>query len=162
MLEIRKVRFQDFPEVVEIENVCFKKGEAATEQALKERINNIPDSFFVAEWDKKLIGFINGPVTNQQYITDDLFLHVDKNPSTGGHQTILGLAVLPEYRKRGIGSKLLSHILKKAKEQKRKTITLTCKEMYIPFYEKNGFQNAGESESQLGGVLWYNMIKKIE
>ncbi len=41
----------------------------------------------------------------------------------------------------------------------REGITLTCKIELVPFYEKFGFVNHGISESQHGGVRWYNMVK---
>ncbi|PGL69074.1 N-acetyltransferase [Bacillus sp. AFS055030] len=161
MLNIRNVRLEDLSELVEIENLCFSKEEAATKQAFEKRIKLIPDSFFVAEEDGKLVGLVNGPVINEAFITDDLFSEIKKNPSTGGHQSILGIAVSPQNQNKGIASKLLSHIEKVSKENNRDSITLTCKENLIRFYENHGFINNGISSSTHGGVKWYNMIKKL-
>ena len=44
-------------------------------------------------------------------------------------------------------------------ENERIGITLTCKQELVSFYEKCGFVNHGMSESQHGGVTWYNMVK---
>jgi hypothetical protein len=32
----------------------------------------------------------------------------------------------------------------------------------VPFYEKNGYVNHGQAESEHAGEIWYNMIKEIE
>ncbi|MFF2878882.1 GNAT family N-acetyltransferase [Gottfriedia sp. NPDC057991] len=161
MLNIRNVRLEDLTELVEIEHLCFSKEEAATKQAFEKRIKLIPDSFFVAEENGKLVGLVNGPIINETFITDDLFSEIKKNPSTGGHQSILGIAVAPQNQNKGIASKLLSHIENVSKENKRDSITLTCKENLIHFYENHGFINNGISSSTHGGVKWYNMSKKL-
>lgn len=162
MVMLRRVIREDLHKVVEVENTCFVQGEAATELALKERITTIADTFIVASIDNEIVGFVNGPVISREFITDDLFITVERNPETGGHQSILGLAVLPAYQNRGIGGTLLSYLEQIAKEQERETVTLTCKEKYISFYEKNGYNNVGSSVSQLGGETWYNMIKRLK
>ncbi|PLS18672.1 GNAT family N-acetyltransferase [Bacillus sp. M6-12] len=162
MLKIRNVKMEDLPELAVIEHLCFTKEEAATEEAFEKRIRFIPDSFFVAELDDVFVGLINGPVISSSYITDDLFSDIKANPAFGGHQSILGLAVSPHFQKRGVASALLTHLEKEAKEKKRETITLTCKEDLILFYENYGFRNKGVSNSGHGGVTWYNMSKQLQ
>ncbi|MCM3570123.1 GNAT family N-acetyltransferase [Neobacillus mesonae] len=161
MIQVRNVKMEDLPELMTIENLCFTKEEAATEEAFIKRIQVIPDSFFVAEEEGRILGLVNGPVIQQPYITDDLFQEIKANPETSGHQSILGLAVSPAFQKRGIASRLLTHIEKEAKAKKRETITLTCKENLIPFYQRHGYINEGVSNSEYGGVTWYNMVKKL-
>ncbi|HWO95463.1 MAG TPA: GNAT family N-acetyltransferase, partial [Bacillus sp. (in: firmicutes)] len=82
--------------------------------------------------------------------------------ASGGHQSVLGLAVSPHFQKRGVASALLAHLEKKARENKRETITLTCKENLIRYYEYHAYVNMGVSSSQHGGVIWYNMSKKLQ
>lgn len=161
MVNVRNAKIEDLPQVVAVEHLCFSKADAATEEALKKRIQNIPDTFWVAEENGVIVGIINGPVVESEFITDDLFRDIQPNPSTGGHQTILGLAVAPNYQKRGIASKLLIHLEKEAQVHKRKSITLTCKEHLIPFYQQHGYHNDGISSSQHGGATWYNMSKSL-
>lgn len=161
MVKIRNVEPRDLLEVLVIENQCFTKEEAATREAFEKRIERIPDSFFVAEKDSHIVGLVNGPVIEQPFITDDLFSEIKENPAAGGHQSILGLAVAPAFQHRGIASALLAHLEKSAKAKERETITLTCKERLISFYEGHGYTNQGESNSQHGGVKWYNMTKSL-
>jgi ribosomal protein S18 acetylase RimI-like enzyme len=161
VLKIRNVQIADLPELVAIENSCFTKEEAATEEAFKKRIQFIWDSFFVAEEEGVIKGLVNGPVIENEFITDDLFDEIKENPASGGHQSILGLAVKPIYQKEGIAKKLLALFENEARLKGRDTVTLTCKKELISFYERVGYMNAGMSNSQHGGVIWYNMIKKL-
>ncbi|WP_419887467.1 GNAT family N-acetyltransferase [Neobacillus niacini] len=161
MLTIRNVTMNDLRDLVIIEHICFPIEEAATEEAFKQRIQLIPDSFFVAEECGVIIGLVNGPVIEKEFITDDLFENIKPNPPSGGHQTVLGVAVTPHFQTRGVATALLSHLEKEARLKNRETITLTCKEDLIPFYENLGYQNRGVSKSEHGGVMWYNMNKKL-
>lgn len=67
-------RPEDIKELIHIENLGFTPEEAASEEAMIERIAVIPDSFIIARDEQsKVIGYVVGPVLNQRYITDDLF-----------------------------------------------------------------------------------------
>ncbi|PFP27561.1 GNAT family N-acetyltransferase [Bacillus sp. AFS073361] len=162
MIKIRNVKMEDLTQLEIIENLCFSKEEAATTEAFKERIKRIPDSFFVAEMDGEIAGLVNGPVIDSVYITDNLFSMIKNNPAIGGHQSILGLAVAPQFQGHGVAAALLDHLEKEARRKKRETITLTCKQDLSAFYEKYGYRNCGVSASQHGGVSWYNMCKKMD
>jgi ribosomal protein S18 acetylase RimI-like enzyme len=162
LLNLRNVKMKDLPKLVVIENLSFTKEEAATKEAFEKRIQLTSDSFFVAEENNEIVGLVDGPVIKTTFITDDLFSDIKENPVSGGHQSILGLAVSPSHRNRGVASALLVHLEKEARSKDRETITLTCKDHLIEFYEKHGFVNCGVSSSEHGGVMWYNMSKKIQ
>jgi ribosomal protein S18 acetylase RimI-like enzyme len=159
MISVRNVLPTDIEQLLIIENEGFTIEEAATKEIFLERIRIIPDTSFVAEENGKILGFINGPVINQPYITDDLFKEIEANPKTGGYQSVLGLAVLKQARNQGIAKKLIEKMEELVEENEREGITLTCKKELVPFYEKFGFVNHGMSDSKHGGVSWYNMVK---
>ncbi len=159
---IRQAEMDDFDQLMKIENLSFIPAEAATEVAFVNRIRMIPDTFLIAVEGEEVLGFINGPVMDNSFITDDLFSETKENPETGGVQSILGLAVHPTHRKKGIASLLLTELEKEAALKNRTSVTLTCLDELIPFYEKQGYQNDGISESEHGGEVWYNMTKKLE
>lgn len=53
------------------------------------------------------------------------------------------IAVLPEYRDRGIGTALVSHMLKYARELRLHTITIQTPHHVKPFFETLGFAATG-------------------
>lgn len=159
MIRLRNVQFSDLEQLLRIENEGFSKEEAATKEAFIQRIKLIQDTFLVAEIEGQMAGYINGPVINQMYITDDLFEKISTNPQTGGYQSILGVAVAKHWRNQGVAAVLLDKLMQCVIENKREGITLTCKQELVSFYEKLGFANHGLSQSQHGGERWYNMVK---
>jgi GNAT superfamily N-acetyltransferase len=74
----------------------------------------------VAEWIGVIVGFVNGPVIETPFITDDLFQDIKANPLSGGHQSVLGIAVTPHFQTRGVAAALLAHLEEYAKEKKRR------------------------------------------
>ena len=162
MISLRNVQPTDLEQLLVIENEGFSIEEAATKEAMVERIQLIPDTFIVAEREGEILGYINGPIINQPYITDDLFEEAKENPKRGGYQSVLGLAVSKQARNQGIARILIDKMEEIVKENKREGITLTCKKELVPFYEKCGFVNHGVSESNHGGLTWYNLIKLRE
>ncbi|MFF0826039.1 GNAT family N-acetyltransferase [Brevibacillus sp. NPDC003359] len=162
MLKIRNAKIEDLPQLVAIEQLCFSKEEAATKEAIEKRIELIPDSFYVAEEDGEIAGFVNGPVIETAFITDDLFSDIKENRETNWHQSVLELAVAPHFQNRGVASRLLTYLETEARVKKRETITLTCKENLIPFYERHGYINKGFSRSEHAGATWYNMSKELQ
>jgi ribosomal protein S18 acetylase RimI-like enzyme len=159
MISLRNVQSTDLEQMLVIENEGFSKEEAATKEAFVKRIQLIPDTFIVAEKEGKILGYINGPIINQPYITDDLFEKIKVNPKRGGYQSVLGLAVSNQARNQGIAKILIRKMEELVEEKEREGITLTCKQDLVSFYEKFGFVNHGMSESQHGGIRWYNMVK---
>ncbi|KAB2328770.1 GNAT family N-acetyltransferase [Cytobacillus depressus] len=162
MITLRIVQPTDLEQLLFIENEGFSIEEAATKEALMERIKLIADTFIVAEKEGEILGYINGPIINQPYITDNLFKEIKENPKRGGYQSVLGLAVSKQARNQGIAKILIEKMNELVEENKREGITLTCKQELVSFYEKFGFVSHGMSESKHGGVSWYNMVKLRE
>lgn len=161
-ITIRQVIANDLPELLTIEQASFTEAEAATKEAFERRIAKIADSFFVAQEDGEIVGLINGPVVQTEFITDDLFAEIIGNPVAGGHQTILGLAVAPHKRGQGVGQRLLAKLEQSAREKQRKTVTLTCLAHLVGYYERLGYVNKGMSSSTHGGEQWFNVSKTLE
>lgn len=158
-MQIRHVQPTDLSTLIEIEKAGFAPAKAATPAAFKNRIATISDTFLVATEQDQVIGFINGPVIDQLYLTDDLFTTTKPNPVSGGYQSVLGLAVAPAWRHHGVAQQLLSELAQQAQQHQRRAVTLTCEHRLIPFYEAAGFHNDGQSASTHGSVIWYNMVQ---
>lgn len=157
-IKIRRVSIEDLDEVTEVEASCFPEAEAATRVSLEQRIKTFPESFFVAEIDGKIIGFINGCIINGTVIYDKLYKDSTLHIPNGDYQTIFGLDVIPSYRNLGIATQLMNHMIEVSRVAYRKGVILTCKDKLINYYRKFGFVNKGISQSVHGGAQWYNMI----
>ncbi|WP_137596859.1 GNAT family N-acetyltransferase [Paucilactobacillus kaifaensis] len=157
-MEITNVKATDLEQLMKIEQAGFTPDEAATKLAMKQRIEMISDSFLVARTKKQVMGFVNGPVIKQRYLTDDLFTTVVPNQKTGGFQSILGLAVAPQFQHQKVASELLTMLAQTAKDHRREGITLTCLARLVNFYEQNGYTDEGISSSTHGGEVWHNMV----
>lgn len=155
---IRQVGNEDLDAVTAVEAVCFPEAEAAGREAFRMRIEAFPESFFVAETEEGIIGFINGAVTDQRTISDEMFEEAALHKPDGAYQSVFGLDVMPEYRCQGIAAALMKHLIEAARERGKKGVILTCKEALIPYYARFGYQNLGVSESVHGGAVWYDMI----
>ena len=86
-ITIRQVRPEDLDAVTEVEAVCFPKAEAADRASFEARIKAFPDSFFVAEEEGRIVGFINGAVVNETTIRDEMFEDVSFHNGTGNYQS---------------------------------------------------------------------------
>ncbi len=163
MYRIRAVLPGDIDALAAVEAECFPAAEAASKESLKARAEAFPDSFLVAEVTKgaeagRIIGFINGAVTEQKTISDEMFEETNLHNPEGSYQSIFGLDVIRAYRGRGVAADLMRHLIESAREKGRKGLILTCKDRLIGYYELFGYQNLGVSQSVHGGAVWYDMI----
>lgn len=159
---IRQVTPEDLDEVTAVEAACFPEAEAATRESFEQRIKTFPDSFFVAVHDGRIIGFINGCVTDERTIRDEMFEDSSLHDPDGSYQSIFGLDVLEEYRRQGIAAKLMEYLIATARERGKKGLILTCKDRLIHYYAKFGYKNLGISASVHGGAVWYDMLLEFE
>jgi len=161
-IKIRQACIGDLDSVTEVEASCFPEAEAATRISLEQRIKTFSESFFVAEIDGEMIGFVNGCATNGTVIYDKLYEDSELHIPDGRYQTIFGLDVILEFRNRGIAAQLMNYMIEVSRVAGRIGVILTCKERLIHYYEKFGYINMGISKSVHGGAVWYDMILKID
>lgn len=156
---IRNVKIEDLDQVTEVEALCFPTAEAAVEASFRQRIETFPDSFFVAEDENgRIIGFINGCVTDERTIRDEMFEDSGLHHTEGLYQSVFGLDVIPEFRRQGVAADLMNRLMQEAKARGKKGMILTCKDRLIHYYEKFGYRNLGLSASVHGGAVWYDML----
>ena len=94
----------------------------------------------------------------ERYLTDDLFHKVAPNASQGGFIAVTSLSISIDFKGQGIGTALIAALKDLAIAQKRQGISLTCHDYLITYYEMNGFIDEGESKSNHGDSIWYNMV----
>lgn len=156
-IRIRTATPADLEQIAAIEAVCFPAAEAASPQALERRLKTFPNHFWLLEEDGRIVSFVNGMVTKQADLTDEMYEKESLHCEDGAWQMIFGVDTLPEKRKQGYAGKLLNYVISQAEKQGRKGVVLTCKEQLIPYYEKFGFRKEKLSESVHGGAVWYQM-----
>lgn len=156
-MKIRKAKADDWKVLTAIEAACFPEAEAAKEDAFRERLRMYGEHFLLLEENGRVISFINGMVTDEETIRDEMYEKADLHQENGSWQTVFGINTLPEFRRKGYAAKLMKAFIAEAQKQKRKGCILTCKEGLIPYYEKFGYQNQGISGSVHGGAVWYDM-----
>jgi len=161
-MKIRNAKMKDLFEIAEIEKVCFPKEEAATEEIFQKRLERCLNYFWLLEVDKKIVGFINGIVTNEDTISDMMYEDIKMHKEDGKWLAIFGVDILPEYQHQGLASKMMEFVIKEVFKQNKAGIILTCKEKLIPFYEKFGYINTGKSKSIHGNAVWYDMRLEIK
>lgn len=155
------VHEQDLDAVHRIEQAGFTPAEAGSREAFAQRIQTIPDTFLVAKVDKRIVGFIVGIIANEPTLDDRYYEHVVPNPASGTYLLVLSVAVSPDARGKGIGSKLLNAFANLAQTRNCHGIALDSLDKNVPFYEHNGFVKAGVSASSHANETWYNMIRII-
>jgi len=95
---IRRFKLEDLNQVMYINQVCLPENYSA--HFFIDLHMNFPETFIVAEEDNKIIGYIMCRIESG-------FLGFSQMKR--GH--VISIAVLPEYRRRGIGETLLREAL---------------------------------------------------
>ena len=158
MRAIRTASMADLAAVTAVEAACFPAAEAATEEDFAKRLAVYPEHFWLLEDDEgNLISFVNGMVTREADLRDEMYADASFHDPEGDWQMIFGVNTLPEYRRQGLAEQVLRRCIADAKEQGRRGCVLTCKDKLVHYYEKFGFRSEGVSESTHGGVVWYAM-----
>ena len=121
-MEIAKMTKENAAELAELDKICFRVP--WSENSFYDEAENRLADYFVAKEDGKIVGY------------GGIWLVADEGQITN-------IAVLPEYRKMGIASRLLERLIECAEG---KSIVLEVRESNaaaISLYEKHGFKNAG-------------------
>ena len=99
-VQIRNASLQDVDLLTDIEAACFPAAEAATREAFAQRLRYYARYFWI----------IDGFVTNQKTITDNMFEDASLHNPQGDYQAVFGLNVLPAYRRNGYAAILMQAI----------------------------------------------------
>lgn len=156
-MDIRYAGMEDIAAIAAVEAECFPPAEAATEKDFIERVRYYGNHFWLMHDDEKLIAFVDGFVTDEPDLTDEMYENAAMHNENGAWQMIFGVNTIPEYRSRGCAGELLARAILDARQQGRRGLVLTCKDRLLAYYAKFGFVNEGVSVSTHGGVVWYQM-----
>lgn len=156
-MNIRTATMADLSALTAVEAACFPVAEAATEADFAARLRVYPNHFWLLEQDGEVVSFVNGMVTDEPTIRDEMYANASLHREDGAWQAIFGVNTLPDYRRRGLAGQLLTAAAEDARTARRRGCILTCKDRLIHYYEKFGYQNQGVSQSVHGGAVWYDM-----
>lgn len=157
-MKIRKATMNDLDAISEVESECFPAAEAATKEEFRERLESYADHFLLMFDGEKLAAFIDGFVTDEPDLTDQMYENAAMHNESGKWQMIFGVNTLPEFRRRGLAGTLINEMIAEARRQGRDGLVLTCKDRLVHYYAKFGFLNEGVSEkSTHGGAVWNQM-----
>lgn len=157
-MNIRYATMADLDDITSVESECFPVLEAATKEEFEQRIKYYGNHFWLMFDEGKLIAFVDGFVTDEADLTDDMYENASMHNENGAWQMIFGVNTLPEYRRCGCAKELIKKAILDARKQNRKGLVLTCKESLVPYYSKFGFVDEGITDkSTHGNVLWHQM-----
>ena len=156
-MDIRTATMADLEAVAAVERACFPAAEAATAEQFAERLKYYGEHFWLLFQEGELVSFVDGFVTDEKDLTDEMYERAELHDKNGAWQMIFGVNTVPEHRKKGYAELLLRRAMEDAKKQGRKGLVLTCKEELVHYYAKLGFVDEGVSASVHGHVVWYQM-----
>ena len=113
-MNIRTATLNDLDAVTAVEAACFPAAEAASKEEFAERLRYYGSHFWLMLDGEKLIGFVDGMVTDQTDLTDDLYAQAHAHNEQGCWQMIFGVNTLPEYRRQGVAAALLERAISDA------------------------------------------------
>ena len=161
--EFRDIRLEEGEQAVEMEQICFPPHEACTREHIMDRVIHAPELFLVAV-DKetgRLAGFLTGLSTDEPAFRDEFFVDVTLYNPQGKQVMLLGLNVLPEYRRQGLARELMRTYAEREGEKGRCALILTCLEEKVEMYQKMGYKDIGISASTWGDEEWHEMRKDL-
>lgn len=157
-LSIRKARMEDLHQIAALEALCFPAAEAASEESFRQRLTHYADHFWLLFKGTELISFVDGFVTDQADLTDEMFADSTLHDPRGVWQMIFGVNTHPDYRRRGYAGALIRCAIRDALQQGRAGLVLTCKPEKVPYYASFGFEDEGITpQSNHGGAIWHQM-----
>ena len=160
---IRTATMDDLNQIARVEAECFPAAEAANAEEFKERLEHYADHFWLMFEGDKLISFVDGFVTDEPDLRDEMYADASLHNPKGAWQMIFGVNTIPSHRCRGYAGLLIRRAISDAGEQGRKGLVLTCKPEKVAYYAKFGFADEGISENSThGGVVWHQMRLTFE
>lgn len=154
---IRTAILADLEALAQVEAACFPPAEAATREEFRARLAAYPDHFWLLYDRGRLVSFVNGMVTDEADLRDEMYQDASLHREDGAWQMIFGVNTIPEARRQGYAMELLRRVVHDARAQGREGLVLTCKAALLDYYARLGFVSEGVSRSVHGGAVWYQM-----
>lgn len=98
----------------------FPPAEAATREEFAERLKYYKDHFWLMFNEAHLVAFVDGMVSNQKDLTDEMYVKAEMHEEQGDWQMIFGVNTIPAYRRCGLAEQLLKELLQMQKPREEK------------------------------------------
>ena len=155
---IRTANMEDLDAVASVEALCFPPAEAATKEAFAQRLQYYADHFWLMFEGNRLVSFVDGFVTDQEDLEDEMYERASMHNENGACQMIFGVNTIPDCRRKGYAGLLIQRAIDDARKQGRKGLVLTCKPKLVSYYGRFGFVDEGVSEKSVhGNAVWHQM-----
>lgn len=155
---IRTANMEDLDAVASVEALCFPPAEAATKEAFAQRLQYYADHFWLMFDGDRLVSFVDGFVTDQEDLEDEMYERASMHDENGAWQMIFGVNTIPDCRRKGYAGLLIQRAIDDARKQGRKGLVLTCKPKLVSYYGRFGFVDEGVSEKSVHGkAVWHQM-----
>ena len=155
---IRTANMEDLDAVASVEALCFPPAEAATKEAFAQRLQYYADHFWLMFDGDRLVSFVDGFVTDQEDLEDEMYERASMHDENGAWQMIFGVNTIPACRGKGYAGLLIQRAIDEARKQGRKGLVLTCKPKLVSYYGRFGFVDEGVSEKSVhGNAVWHQM-----
>ena len=82
-MTIRYATAEDVPAISAVEAECFPPAEAASASEFVERVHHYGNHFWLMYDDNRLIAFVDGFVTDEANLTDEMYENAAMHNETG-------------------------------------------------------------------------------
>lgn len=160
-MQLRHAGIEDLEAIVALENRNFSQEERISPEVIAYYLSEEWKTCLLMETEQgEVAGFLLALATEENRVTDRIFTEPMTRTGRGPHLAIASLSISPDYKGQGLGTLLLAALKELCRAEGYQGISLTCKDYLIPYYEMNGFEDCGESDSQFGHQIWYDMYWK--
>lgn len=160
------INLPEVAEKLEKETEQNRKAGKEVEDDNPDDLEDLPIKSSVTK--ETLIGHIIGTKTYGPKITDASMTMASDKDETAGHIEnsryigIHSLVIDPEWQGKNLGTLIMHDYIQKLSNQDLgDKVSLLAKDKLVPFYEKIGFSNLGESECKFAGTKWNDLYMDL-
>ena len=107
---------------------AFRPAEAASRDAIADRLRTYADHFWLLFDDDRLTAAINGMVTDEPDLVDAMYADTSMHDERGAWQMLFSVCTDPGSRRERRASRLMRSVIEDARDAGRDGLVLTCKE----------------------------------
>ena len=156
-MNIKRAKKSNVKRLGIIDSSSFPPQETTSKETILYRIHHFPQWFFVAEENEKIIGFISCRPCYGDMVKEELYSTTKVPESTT--LAILHMAVEESSRGKGVGKRLMEHIITLADTRGIHKMILCCTKESMPYFQSFGFTKNGAGFSK-NFTKRYNKIRK--